>query len=245
MDSISQHTNSNEYVETLTIVKSKITGPAADILLNHNTIFNCEAILNRLDYTYCDQRPLYVLKDELTKLTQGKSSLSEFHDQVSKALTAITSKISMSGNPPEAIKCMTPYVMKDAMRTFKNGISNDFIRPTLYGNPIKDLEHAHAVAQTIEHDNIHKNIINQRENGQHNTNQPQREYHQHYRRPSLRPFNQHQENWQQLNNLPKPEPMDISSGNTRQIHQNNKGFHSQPWKRMMEQSGNFNQNRKF
>ena len=142
MDSISQHINSNKYVGALTIVKSKITGPAADILLNRNTIFNFETILNRLDYTYCDQRPLYVLKDELTKLTQGKSSLSEFHDKVSKALTAITSKISMSGDPPETMKYVIPHAIEDAMRTFKNAKRN--------------LEHAYAVAQIIEHNNIQK-----------------------------------------------------------------------------------------
>lgn len=55
--------------QSLSIIKSKITGAAANILLNHNTAFNFEAIINRLDYTYCDQRSLYVLKDEMKKLS--------------------------------------------------------------------------------------------------------------------------------------------------------------------------------
>lgn len=253
MNSISGHSNSNRYVEALTIVKSKIVGPAANILLNHNTIFNFEAILNRLDYTYCDQRPLYVLKDELTKLTQGKSSLSEFHDEVSKALTVVTSKIAMSGDPPESIQCMTAHAMEDAVRTFKNGINDNFIRSTLYGNPIKDLEHAYAISQTIEHDNNHRSNQHNFHHGNNRSHQRQREQphqrlegNQHFRRPSYHLSNQQNQQQHQLHqNYPKPEPMDISSGNTRQIQHNPQGFHSQPWKRMRDQSGNFNNKNKF
>ena len=154
------------------VLKPKVASYGRGIY--HNTIFNFEAILNRLDYTYCDQRPFYAVKHKLIKLTQCKPSLYEFHYQVSKALTAITSKISMCVDPSETIKCMTANAIEDAMRTLKTRINNDFIRSTLYGNPIKDLEHAYAVAKAIEHDNIHKNIVNQRENGQHNTKQLQR-----------------------------------------------------------------------
>ena len=146
MISISQHSNTNKYIEALTIAKSKITGAAANILLNHNTIFNFEAILNRLDYTYCDQRPLYVLKNELSKLIHGKLSLSEFHDKVRKAFTVVTSKLFMSRDTPYSIKCMTVQAIEDAVRTFKSGINNEFIRSTLYGNPVRDLELAYAIA---------------------------------------------------------------------------------------------------
>lgn len=114
--------------------------------------------MKRLDYTYCDQRPLYVLKDELIRLTQGKLTLSEFHDEGSNALTVVTSKIAMCGNAPESIKCMTAHAMEDAVRTFKTGINNELIRSTLYGNPIRDLEHAYAIAQTIGHDNNHRGL---------------------------------------------------------------------------------------
>ena len=158
MKCISQHANTNKYVEALTIVKSKITGAAVNILLNHNTLFNFDAILNRLDYTYCDNRPLYVLKDEVTKLTQGKLSLLEFHNEVSKALSVRTLKLSMSGDTPDSIKCMTVHAMEDAVRTFKNGINNEFICSTLYVNAVQGLEHVYAIAQTIEYDNNHRNL---------------------------------------------------------------------------------------
>ncbi|GBP98180.1 hypothetical protein EVAR_69031_1 [Eumeta japonica] len=169
-------------------------------------------------------RSLYVFKDELTKLTQDKSSPSEFHDEVSKALTVVTSKIAMSGDPAESIKCMTAHVMEDAVRTFKNGINDNFIRSTLYGNPIKDLEYAYAIAQTIEHDNNHRgfqhNIHQGNNRGHHKSTakeQPRQQFerYQHFRRPYNLP-NQHQQN-QLQQNFPKPKLMDISSGNTTQI----------------------------
>ena len=53
---------------------------------------------------------------------------------------------------------MTVHAMEDAVRTFKNGINNEFIRSTLYGNPVKDLKHAFAIAQTIGHNNNHRNL---------------------------------------------------------------------------------------
>ena len=53
---------------------------------------------------------------------------------------------------------MTVHAMEDAVRTFKNGIYNEFIRSTLYGNPVKDLEHAYEIVQTIEHENNHRNL---------------------------------------------------------------------------------------
>lgn len=150
MDGISNHQNSSRYVEALSIVKSKIQGAAADVLTNHNTIFNFEAIRNRLDYTYADQRPLYILQDEMRKLVQGRHNLSEFHDEINKALTLIISKIAMSGHSQDVINVMTTEATQDAVRVFKDGINNSYIRSTLYGNPIKDLEHAFAVARTIE-----------------------------------------------------------------------------------------------
>lgn len=67
-------------------MKTKIGGP--DVLINHNTLFNWEAIKIRLDYA--DQRPLYVLQDELRGITQGNKTLSDYHDEINKSLTLIT-----------------------------------------------------------------------------------------------------------------------------------------------------------
>ena len=84
--------------------------------------------------------------------------MSEFHDEVCRALTVVISELYISGDIPDSIKCMTAHAVEDAVRTFKNGINNEFIRSTLYGNRVKNLEHAYTIAQTIEHDNNHRNL---------------------------------------------------------------------------------------
>lgn len=245
MEGIRIHQNSNRYVEALSIIKTKIQGPAADVLTNHNTIFNFDAIRNRLDYTYADQRPLYVLQDEMKKLTQGRRNLSEFHDEINKALTLITSKISMSGHSQEVIDVMTNEATQEAVRVFKDGISNSYIRSTLYGNPIKDLEHAFAVARTIEHDDEHRKLrLSYSSNEQRNYVQPiQRlndNHHHHHRRPSY--IHQQRQVSTQHQHQPRPEPMDTSSGNTNQYRRTNNQQHH-PWKRHREPSTQFHQSK--
>ncbi|GBP97607.1 Retrovirus-related Pol polyprotein from transposon gypsy [Eumeta japonica] len=174
MDGIKQHEASNRYCEALSIVKTKIRGPASDVLINHNTVFNWEAIKNRLDYTYADQRPLYVLQDELRRITQGNKTLTQYHDEINKSLTLITSKLSMSGYPETTVEIMMNEAIQEAVRVFKDGIKNSYIRATLYGSPIKDLEHAYAIARTIEHDNEHRRLnLTYGENGQHQRNNHQ------------------------------------------------------------------------
>ncbi|GBP10991.1 Retrovirus-related Gag polyprotein from transposon gypsy [Eumeta japonica] len=71
MNSIENVIQTNKYAEALMIIKTKVTGPAADILENHDT-FNFQAIINRLDYTYSDQRPLYMLQEEMRKLNKDE-----------------------------------------------------------------------------------------------------------------------------------------------------------------------------
>lgn len=245
MDGIRIHRNSNRYVEALSIIKTKIQGAAADVLTNHNTIFNFDAIRNRLDYTYADQRPLYVLQDEMKRLTQGKHNLSEFHDNVNKALTLITSKVAMSGHNQEVIKVMTDEATQEAVRVFKDGINNSYIRSTLYGNPIRDLEHAFAVARTIEHDDEHRKLrLSYSQYNLHPSSDKhynERQYHQ--RRPMYQP---RYYNNQQTPQLQKPEPMDTSSGNTtarqqtQYQHDNyNRNGYNNNWKRPRGNSGQF------
>ena len=86
MENIKDYVTTPTYYTALSIVHSKIQGEAADILINHDTKFNFYSIINRLDYTYADQRPLYVLLDGMKRLKQGKRTLAEFHSEGSKSL---------------------------------------------------------------------------------------------------------------------------------------------------------------
>ncbi len=153
MDGIKGFTNHPRYYSALGIVRTKITGAAADILTNHNTKMNFYSIINRLDYTFADQRPLYVHLEEMKKIVQGRKTLAEFHSEVSKALNLALSKIEMSENQNSG--SMKDYANQEAVRTFIVGLNSKYTSGTLYSHNPKDLETAHAVA-TIYHDNVNR-----------------------------------------------------------------------------------------
>lgn len=76
------------------MVPSKSTGKAAQLLINNNTKHSSfNAIIDRLDYSYVDQRPLYVLEEEMMKLRQNNSPLHMYYDQLNQALNIVLSKI--------------------------------------------------------------------------------------------------------------------------------------------------------
>lgn len=47
------------------IIRNKVVGAAPNILNNYNTAFNFNAIMERLDFTNADKRPIYILEQEL------------------------------------------------------------------------------------------------------------------------------------------------------------------------------------
>lgn len=70
MKFFSGHTDKPKYFEALNIVRNKITGTASDALTNYNTVFNFDAIIARLDFTYGDKRPIYIIEQEMIVLQQ-------------------------------------------------------------------------------------------------------------------------------------------------------------------------------
>lgn len=96
MNLLSEHKTQMRYFEALMIVRNKVTGTASNILNNYNTAFNFEAIIDRLDFTYADKRPLYVLEQELLILQQHELTIDEFYDRVNEKLNVIVNKINMT-----------------------------------------------------------------------------------------------------------------------------------------------------
>lgn len=74
------------------IIRAKITGAASDILINNDTAMNIDAIIDRLDFSYADQRPLYVIEAEITTIRQGGKTLQEFYDAINQALNMVLRK---------------------------------------------------------------------------------------------------------------------------------------------------------
>lgn len=260
METISNLINKPIYAQALQIVKTKIQGSAAQLLANHGTIFNFYAIRDRLDKAYADNRPLYVLQDEMKRCSQGRKTLGEFHDEINKCLNLIISKIAMSGHIEAVTKAMISQAEEDSVRVFIAGVNSTFIQSTLYGNTPHDLEHAYAIARTIEHDNRHQNLrLSNEEKFRRPFHNEQRHQQRHqlqqtveFRRrqpsntfpPRLIEATREYQPPRYNNHQPPPEPMDTSSGNTtnRQPtqHQNNyNNGNRYNWKGPRGNSGQF------
>lgn len=62
MEQIENFQTHPKYAAVLSFICAKITGAASDIPINNNKAHNIYAIIDRLDLSYADQRPLYVSK---------------------------------------------------------------------------------------------------------------------------------------------------------------------------------------
>lgn len=69
------HNGSSRHYQAVIIIRSKIRGPEDAVLASFGTVLNFDAIINRLDFTYCDKRPMHVIEQELGTLRQGDLSL--------------------------------------------------------------------------------------------------------------------------------------------------------------------------
>lgn len=137
------------------IIRAKITGPASDILINNNTAHNIDAIIDRLDFSYADQRPLYVIEAEMTAIELNSKSLQEFYDTINQALNMVLTKITIKYKEKAEQRSLIAETQSKAIRTFITGLNSALIRTTLYGNIPVSLSKAFALAQTIQHDNQH------------------------------------------------------------------------------------------
>lgn len=78
MEMINNFTSHPKYEAALGIIRAKIIGAASDVLINNKTAYNIGAIIERLDSSYSDQRPLYVVEAEMTSIKQMGKSLQEY-----------------------------------------------------------------------------------------------------------------------------------------------------------------------
>lgn len=107
MDQIKAYPTHPKYAAALSIIRARITKNASDILINNNTAHNINAIIDRLDFSYSDQRPLYVIEAEMTTLKQNGKTLQEFYDDINQALNVVLTKIAMTYKEPASQKALT------------------------------------------------------------------------------------------------------------------------------------------
>lgn len=177
---LEQHKTSLRYGEAIMIIRNKVTGPASNILNNYNTAFNFDAIIDRLDFTYADKRPLYILEQELSVLQQNKLTVDQFYDKINEKLNCIVNKINMSYKEASTASAFIENVNIKALRTFITGLSNKK-GELLYASNPKSLPEAYARLQTIMTDQERINFANrytykEREKEAHHTKNPQFRY---------------------------------------------------------------------
>lgn len=148
---LKNHQSSMRFYEALMIIRNKITGPASNILNNYNTVFNFDAIIDRLDFTYSDKRPLYILEQELMVLQQNELSMDAFYDLVNEKLNAIVNKINMTYKEKQTAKSFIESANEKALRTFITGLNNRKGEMLYAANP-STLPEAYARLQTIVND---------------------------------------------------------------------------------------------
>jgi hypothetical protein len=145
-----QYKGSSKYYQVVAIIRNKIVGTADQLLVSHNTVLNCDAILARLDHAFSDKRPLHILEQELSILRQGRMNVSTYFEKIEKHLTLITNKVLMDYNGNvQAISMLNQKYRDDALRVFISGL-NKPLGDILFSSRPTDLPSALALAQELE-----------------------------------------------------------------------------------------------
>lgn len=142
------HQGSSRHYQAVGIIRNKLKGSADAILASFNTVLNFEAIIARLDFTYSDKRPIYLIEQELSTLRQGNLSVLKYFDEVEKKLTLLTNKTIMTHEGPIAESICTKY-RADALRVFISGLKRPLC-DILFASRPDDLPGALALAQEVE-----------------------------------------------------------------------------------------------
>lgn len=223
MKQIEQFKTHPKYAAALSIIRAKITGAASDILINNDTAHNIDAIIDRLDFSYADQRPLYVIEAEMTNIRQGGKSLQEFYDAMNQALNMVITKITMTYKEKAEQKSLMTETQSKAIRTFVTGLNSALIRTTLYGSMPKTLAEAFAVAQTIQYDNTHMQLEFKAHEQQRSMKKPTGDvkpnYNPNFRYQSQQPTQAPKQNFAASPQQQKPTPMEVDG--SRQYVQRN------------------------
>ncbi|KAH8274858.1 hypothetical protein KR026_000785, partial [Drosophila bipectinata] len=143
-----KYEGSSTYYKALGIMRNKIKGSANTVLASFNTPLNFKAMISRLDFTYADKKPVYLIEQELSTLRQGDMTLTEFYEEVEKKLTLLTNKTIMTFDNALASTLNEKHRV-DALRVFITGVRKT-LSDILFAKSPKDLPTAVALAQEVE-----------------------------------------------------------------------------------------------
>uniref|UniRef100_W8BG60 Retrovirus-related Gag polyprotein from transposon gypsy n=1 Tax=Ceratitis capitata TaxID=7213 RepID=W8BG60_CERCA len=145
------HQGSSRHYQAVGIIRNNLKGSADAVIASFasfNTVLNFEAIIARLDFTYSDKRPIYLIEQKLSTLRQGNLSVLKYFDEVEKKLTLLTNKTIMTHEGPIAESICTKY-RADALRVFISGLKRPLC-DILFASRLDDMPGALALAQEVE-----------------------------------------------------------------------------------------------
>lgn len=142
--------NSEKFYVATGILRNKIVSVANTTLSGFNTVLNFKAIIERLDKSFADKRPLHVLENELSILRQDNSCLTDFYDKVDKQLNLIINKQIMSFHgQDDLVSALNERARENGLRVFISGLRRPLCDILFSARP-KDLPSALVIAQELE-----------------------------------------------------------------------------------------------
>lgn len=197
---------SRKYFAALTILRNKITSYANDVLTNHGTVLNYDAIISRLDFAFADRRPIHIIEQEMSILRQGGMSVLDYYNLVNKKLTLLINKTVMThGSGKDITKELNEKNRQTALRVFITGLQAPLC-DILFSLSPSDLPNALAKAQELEANNIRANFANQYSKNLKTNNDTQK---QKLNNSNNLRFERKSDRNQNQNQLGQPEPMEI------------------------------------
>lgn len=117
-----------KYFCILSVIRNKIIGNADVVLESYNTPLDWKAISHCLALHYADKRDITTLECQLTSLTQGRNSISQFYQEVYNHLSLILNKLSGLEMGQEAMQLLTQTYRNKDLDTFIRGLNADLPR---------------------------------------------------------------------------------------------------------------------
>lgn len=136
-----------EFLQTL--MTDKIAGIALQDLSSDRTEFNFNSIIDRLDITFGDNRPIDLLIEEMQIMSQEDKEPLEFYKDVEKHLSVLKNKIGIEeANRPDAQKSLVERANKQALSVLKYGLRRYYSRELQLRAP-KSFGDAYSKLQAI------------------------------------------------------------------------------------------------
>lgn len=105
-------------------------------------MINFKAIINRLDFTYADKRPIYIIEQGLSVLRQGASTIIQYYEEIENKLTLFINKTIMTYDSTLAASLNEKY-RADALRVFISGTKKSLSDILFSARPAQEVESNH------------------------------------------------------------------------------------------------------